>query len=203
MHCFLCWLVPCRTSRSKMLWEHVHSRNSLFATVKPCNRIIAIFLGSVLACFADTKEPTKDWHLVALLSDSSSLSASDSVAMESYIRAIRLWLRVSQDISVEKTYAEAKNIVANRTADDVARIAELIVRLDNNRELAAALEMDSLTIRRLLNDSPPSGKLSEPDMVELAESDAYVLLCLKKRSVGKLPKLKFREEKQHSTTVAP
>ncbi len=171
--------------------------------MKPFNRIIAIFWGTVLACFADTKEPTSDWHLVALLSDSSSLSASDSVAMESYIRAIRLCLCVSQDITVEKTYAEAKSIVANRTAGDVARIAELMVRLDKNRELAVALELDSLAVRRILNDSPPSGKLSELDLGELAESDAYVLHFLKKRSVGNLPKLQFREERQHSTTVAP
>ena len=114
--------------------------------------------------------------------------------MESYIRAIRIWLVTTQKIPVEETYGKVKNFVANRNADEVAQIAELANRLNKNQQLAAALELDSLACRRLLN-AALVGKLNQMDLEELAESEAYVRLNLGILAADKLPKLQFREKK--------
>ena len=156
-------------------------------------RLVAAILAITVTGFA-TDVPRTDIGLVALLSDHSALSITDETSMGAYIRRIRDWLIVQRGLSRENSFAEARGIVAGKTAEEVALIGELVDRLDRNMQLIESLELDSMAARRLF-DVGITGKLTDSQLEDLALSEAAVQLSLKRRFATKLPKLEFRQKK--------
>ncbi len=146
-----------------------------------------------LSCPASDTELKRDGDLVGLLNDASNLSLADAVAMESYMRKIRMWLMLRQELTREESFVEARRIIANRTADEIAHMAELIDRLEKNEQLAVALELDTSCALRHL-DKALRENLGQGDIEDLDKSDTLVKHGLKQRAEVNLPKLRFREK---------
>lgn len=155
---------------------------------------LSVALLSVQPSYATSgTEPKTDGDLVGLLDDASKLSLADAVAMESYMRKIRMWLILRQELTREESFVEARRIVANRTADEIAVIAELIDRLEKNEQLAVALELDNSSALGHLNKALREN-LGQRDIEDLDKSEALVKHGLKQRAEIGLPKLQFRKK---------